>query len=43
MKVLSSKKQRQLRELFESLDPFVLHNRLEKHLQPILAKALEVN
>ena len=43
MKVLSRKKKRELRELFESLDPFVLHEQLEKALRPILAKALEVN
>lgn len=40
MGVLSSKPKRQLREQFESLDPFELHDRLEKALRPILAKAL---
>jgi len=40
---LEGKKARQLRELFESLDPFGLHEQLEKRLRPILAKALELN
>jgi len=40
MGVLSNKPKRQLREQFESLDPFELHERLEKALRPILAKAL---
>ena len=39
LEVLRPKARRQ----FESLDPFVLHEQLEKRLQPILAKALEVN
>jgi len=43
MDVLSLKKKRELRELFENLDPFVLHEQLDKALRPILAKALEVN
>ena len=43
MGVLSSKKRRELRDLCESLDPFVLHQELEKRLRPILARALEVN
>jgi hypothetical protein len=41
--VLTNKKQRQLRELFVSLDPFALHEQLEKRLRPILARALEVS
>jgi hypothetical protein len=40
MEVLSRKAKRQLREQFETLDPFQLHERLEKALRPILAKAL---
>jgi hypothetical protein len=40
MGVLSSKRKRQLREQFESLDPFELHDQLEKALRPILVKAL---
>jgi hypothetical protein len=40
MDMLSSKRKRQLREQFETLDPFELHDRLEKALRPILAKAL---
>lgn len=43
MDVLSGKKKRELRDWFENLDPFVLHNKLEKALRPILSKALEVN
>jgi hypothetical protein len=43
MDVLSAKKKRELRDQYESLDPFELHDRLEKSLRPILAKALEVN
>jgi len=43
MDVLSARKRRELRELFENLDPFILHEQLEKALGPILAKALEVN
>jgi hypothetical protein len=43
MGVLGARKKRQLRELYESLDPFALHEQLEKRLRPILAKALEVN
>jgi len=43
MGVLSAKKKRELQELFESLDPFVLHEQLDKALRPILAQALEVN
>jgi hypothetical protein len=41
--VLSRKKQRELRDFFECLDPFQLHDELEKRLDPILAKAVEVN
>jgi hypothetical protein len=40
---LSRKKERQLRELFQSLDPFALHEQLEQRLRPILAKALELS
>jgi hypothetical protein len=43
LRVLRPKQRRTLREHFESLDPFALHDQLEKRLQPILAKALEVN
>ena len=43
MQVLSARKKRELQELYESLDPFVLHGQLEKALRPILAKALEGN
>jgi hypothetical protein len=43
MGILSRKKHRELRDLYQSLDPFVLHEQLEERLQPILAKALEVN
>lgn len=43
MDVLSTKRKRELKDQFESLDPFDLHDRLEKSLRPILAKALEVN
>jgi hypothetical protein len=43
MDVLSRTKHRHLQDLFQSLDPFVLHERLEKALRPILAKALEVS
>lgn len=42
MKVLGAKKKRQLRDWYQSLDPFVLHQQLDKALQPILAKALEI-
>ena len=41
--VLTGKKRRQLRERFQSLDPFALHDELEQRLRPILAQALEVN
>ena len=41
--VLSAKKRRHLQEQYCSLDPFELHERLEKSLRPILAKALEAN
>lgn len=40
MGALSRKAKRQLREQFESLNPFELHDRLEKALRPILARAL---
>jgi hypothetical protein len=43
MEVLSAKKKRQLKAQYESLDPFELHERLDKSLRPILARALEVN
>ncbi len=43
MDVLSSKRKRELRDQYESLDPFELHDQLEKRLRPILTKALEVN
>lgn len=42
MDVLNTKGKRALKEQFESLDPFALHQRLEKSLRPILAQALEV-
>lgn len=41
MDALSTKRQRELKDQYESLDPFELHDRLEKSLGPILAKALE--
>ena len=40
--VLSKHKKREMRERYESLDPFVLHQHLEKALPPVLAHALEV-
>lgn len=40
---LAPRKKRQLRDWFESLDPFRLHGQLEKALRPVLAKALKVN
>ena len=43
MEVLSANKKRQLKDQYESLDPFELHERLDKSLRPILAQALEVN
>lgn len=43
MEVLSARKKRELRDCFESLDPFVLHQELERALRPILSQALEVN
>jgi hypothetical protein len=43
MGVLAPKKHRQLRDYYQSLDPFALHQELEQHLRSILAKALEVN
>jgi hypothetical protein len=43
MEVLSANKKRQLKDQYESLDPFELHERLNKSLRPILARALEVN
>lgn len=39
--VLTGKKRRQLREQFQSLDPFALHDELERRLRPVLAKALK--
>jgi hypothetical protein len=41
LEVLTGQKRRQLREFFEGLDPFELHQGLEKSLRPILAKAME--
>jgi hypothetical protein len=41
--MLQGRKKRHLRELFESLDPFALHEQLEKRLRPVLAKALQGN
>jgi hypothetical protein len=42
--VLSTKSKRRLKDQFESLDPFELHDQLEQSLRPILTKeALEVN
>ena len=41
MGTLSRSKKRELRDYYESLDPFDLHEELEKCLRPILAKALE--
>jgi hypothetical protein len=41
--VLSARKRRQLHELYHSLDPFQLHDELERRLRPILAKAVESN
>jgi hypothetical protein len=43
MGILSNKKGRELRDLYHHLDPFALHEELEKRLRPILAQALEVN
>lgn len=43
MDVLNTKRKRELKEQFESLDPFALHDQLERSLRPILAGALEVN
>jgi len=40
--VLRRPKARELRDRYESLDPFLLHEQLEKQLRPILTKALEV-
>ena len=40
--VLSPRKKRQMRDRFESLDPFALHQQLEKALPRVLAHALEV-
>jgi hypothetical protein len=39
--VLRPRKKRPMRDRFENLDPFVLHERLEKALRPVLAHALE--
>lgn len=41
MNVLPSKTKRQLRDYYQSLDPFQLHDQLEKALRPILAKTVE--
>ena len=43
MDMLSTKRKRELRDQYENLDPFELHDQLEKRLGPILTKALEVN
>ena len=43
MGVLSTKRKRELRDQYESLDPFELHDQLEKCLRRILTKELEVN
>src|SRR5262245_59550153 len=43
MDVLSAQKKRQLKAQYQSLDPFELHERLDKSLRPILAQTLEVN
>jgi hypothetical protein len=40
MGVLSTKRKRELREQYESLDPFELHDQLEKCLRRILTKAV---
>lgn len=40
--VLNPKKARELRDRYESLDPFELHDQLEKQLRPILAYASEL-
>jgi hypothetical protein len=42
LKVLTRRKKRQMRDWFESLDPFALHEQLEKALRPVLKHALEV-
>jgi hypothetical protein len=39
LNVLTGKKKRQMRDRHESLDPFVLHEQLEKALRPVLARA----
>jgi len=39
LNALNTKACKQLREEFASLDPFDLHERLEKRLHPILSKA----
>lgn len=38
MNVLNNKKKRQLRDQYESLDPFALHEELDKRLAPVLKK-----
>lgn len=43
MDVLNARKKQELRDHYESLDPFELHDQLEKALRPILAKTLQVN
>lgn len=43
LNVLNTKTKRRLKDQFESLDPFELHDQLEQSLRPILAKALEIN
>ncbi len=43
MGVLDARKKRELADYFESLDPFALHQQLEKTLRPILDEALEEN
>lgn len=43
MELLTAQKKRQMRDWYQSLDPFDLHRQLEKGLRPVLAKALENN
>ena len=42
LKVLARRKKQQMRDWFESLDPFALHEQLEKALRPVLKHALEI-
>jgi hypothetical protein len=41
MNALSTKAKRELKDQYESLDPFELHDRLESSLRPVLTKVLE--